>query len=276
MSFLGKINNFRQSAGNYYLVGTSETARGITEQLMTNNNFKQWLIGFTEGIDTWYVRKNKTIGFEISLHSENASLLYKIKSFLGFGAVSHNSKQALTRYYLTKGQHLKLIKFFNNHIKSDYKFFQFYNWCTYIHQYIDPTVPLDKINKDHTKISLDNAWLSGFIEAGGYFRIAISENRPKLIFEITFNQIEPLKEIAEQLSLKNNIRLDKGDYILYTSDYYARNKLIKYIEQFPLYTKKRISYLNWKKAHELEKTDPKYMDKILEFKDKITNNVKNV
>jgi len=63
-----------------------------------------------------------------------------------------------------------------------------------------------------------------------------------MIFEITQKEVKLLQEIAELLSLKGNIRLDRGVYVLYTSEKKAREQLIKYLEEYPLKTKKRISY----------------------------------
>lgn len=144
---------------------------------------------------------------------------------------------------------------------------------------IDPTVQLGLLAKDSAKIGFSTGWLSGFIDAEGCFRIAIDRgdnNRAKMIFEITQKELKPLKELAELLSLKKNIREDRGVYVLYTSDQTARVKLIEYIDQYPLKTKKRISYGYWKKAHLLDKSDPKYLEKIQEWKRKIAENVKNI
>jgi hypothetical protein len=240
-----------------------------------NTDFIYWLIGFAEGDGSWFVRKNKSAGFEISQHRIDTDVLFQIKSFLGYGAVNLNTKQELARYCLTKGHYLELINIFNNRLKCNYRYFQFHSWCTFIHQHIDSTIPIDKINKDHTEISLDTAWLSGFIDAEGCFRIAIDKDRPKMVFEITQKEVEPLKEIAKLLSLKKNIRMDRGVYVLYTSDRNARERIIEYISKYPLKTKKRISYMYWKKAHNLDKTDANYIETILELKLNITKNVKN-
>ena len=98
---------------------------------------------------------------------------------------------------------------------------------------------------DTKKIDWATGWLSGFIDAEGSFRIVIDKgdnDRPKIIFEITQKELKPLEEIAELLSLKKNIREDRGVYVLYTSSKSARKKIIKYLDEFPLKTKKRISY----------------------------------
>lgn len=247
--------------------------------IMTNNSFLQWFIGFSEGVGSWIIRKNLTIGFEISQHSCDASLLYEIKKQLNFGTVNHNSKVSLSRYCLTKNHHKEIIKIFNNNLKCNYRYFQFYCWCQYIKLYLDSSIDINNLSKDFNKISMNNAWLSGFIDAEGSFRIAIDKkdnNNPKIIFEISQKEIEILKEIAEFLSLKKNIRKDQNNYVLYTSNYNARKKLITYLDKFPLKTKKNISYINWKKAHNLNKNDNDYLNKILELKLKISNNVKNI
>jgi hypothetical protein len=63
-----------------------------------------------------------------------------------------------------------------------------------------------------------------------------------MIFEITQKEKKPLSEIAEVLSLKGNIRQDRGVYVLQTSGKKARKIIIKYLNEYPLMTKKRISY----------------------------------
>jgi len=142
-----------------------------------------------------------------------------------------------------------------------------------VHREIDPSIVIDKISKDS---DLDSAWCSGFIDAEGCFRITIDKKRPKLVFEITQKEIEPLRQIAKLLGLEQNIRLDRGVYVLATSSFQAREILIKYIDKYPLKTKKRISFMNWREAHMLDKTDPKYLEKVLILKANISDNVKNI
>jgi hypothetical protein len=242
----------------------------------SNRNYLDWLVGFSEGDGSWFIRSNKSVGFEITQHNVDSQVLYEIRSFLGFGSVYHDTSQPRCRYSLTKGHYQEVINIFNNRLKCDYRFDQFQKWCSFIHLEIDPSIAINQISKDTTEIKLDNAWLSGFIDAEGCFRIAIDRNRPKLVFEITQKEIEPLKQIARLLSLKQNIRLDRGVYVLASSSKQARDTLIQYIDKYPLKTKKRISYMNWKEAHMLDKTDPNYMEKALILKANISDNVKNI
>lgn len=244
---------------------------------MTNNNcFISWFIGFSEGDGSWFIRKNNTVGFEVSQHSCDAALLYEIKSQLGFGTVNHNSKLKISRFCITKSDIPKIINIFNSNIISNYRFYQFSAWCNYIHQNITTVINIDKLSKNNKVISLNDAWLSGFIDAEGCFRIAIDKDRPKMIFEISQKESDLLRDIANLLSLKKNIRKDRNTFVLYTSDYNAKEILIKYIDQYALKTKKNISYINWRKAHYLDRKDPQYMEKILKLKEKISNNVKNL
>jgi hypothetical protein len=78
----------------------------------------------------------------------------------------------------------------------------------------------------------------------GCFKIIFDNTRPKLVFEISQKEEELLREIANLLLLKNNIRKDTNTFVLATSDSKARNKLISYLDKFPLKTKKHISYIN--------------------------------
>ena len=68
----------------------------------------------------------KSYGFEIAQHSIDADVLYKIKEEFGFGAVYFDKTQERARYCLTRGHHHEIIAIFNNRIKCDYKYDQFY------------------------------------------------------------------------------------------------------------------------------------------------------
>jgi hypothetical protein len=243
---------------------------------MHNSHFLYWLIGFTEGDGSWFVRSNQTIGFEISQHSVDASVLYQIKKYLGFGTVNHNSKSQLSRYCLTQNSYKQLILLYNNRLQSNYRFFQFHSWCKFISLTRDKDLDINTINKNPNPISLNNAWLSGFIDAEGCFRIAIDKDRPKFIFEISQKEYDLLKEIANLLNLPNNIRKDRNTWVLHTSDSNARLLLIKYLNKYPLKTKKNISFINWEKAQNIDKQDKQYLEKVLKCKKNITENVKNI
>jgi hypothetical protein len=70
--------------------------------------------------------ENKKYGFEIYQHKVDIDVLYDIKSQLGYGEVYKDKTVPRARYSLTRGHHHKIIDVFNNRIKCQYKYEQFY------------------------------------------------------------------------------------------------------------------------------------------------------
>ena len=247
---------------------------------MKDTDFILWLVGFTEGGASWFVRKNNTVGFEISQHTVDAALLYKIKKFLTFGSVNHNSRLKLSHYCLTGKNQIKIIELFNNQLHLNKRFSQFRSWSSFVFTNLENTPEnINFIRKNKNSVTLNDAWLSGFLDAECCFSITVdkhSNSCPKLIFEISQTEREILEEIGAALSLKRNIRKDRGTYVLSTSSFHARARIIEYLNKFPLKTKKSISFKHWCKAHVLSATPCKHnWDKILKFKQRIFANVKN-
>lgn len=91
----GKIQEEGQSAGNFILKGSSETTR----EVIINNNFKWWLIGFAEGDGSFILNKNGYLEFKITQSSVDAQVLFFIKKELGFGSVSIQDKVNKTHQF---------------------------------------------------------------------------------------------------------------------------------------------------------------------------------
>lgn len=91
----------------------SETQRNAFSSGMVNNstNFKEWLVGITDGDGTFYFAKTKkgiwSFSFQIGQSNYNLRLLYYIKSMLGIGSVSvTNSKDNTAHYRVRNIQHI--------------------------------------------------------------------------------------------------------------------------------------------------------------------------
>jgi hypothetical protein len=68
----------------------------------------------------------KKAAFEIYQHIVDLDVLYGIKGQLGYGEVYKDNTVPIARYSLTRGHHHKIIEVFNNRIKCEYKYEQFY------------------------------------------------------------------------------------------------------------------------------------------------------
>lgn len=224
---------------------------------------KDWIIGFSEGEGSWFSRKNNSRGFEIGQDKSDSQILYRIKGSLGYGKVYHNTQTNLSRYVMLTDQAEMIYTYYNGHFRMQKTLKRFTTWA-------ENLAPKNLNIQQEIKVTAleDNAWLSGFIDAEGCFRIAEDKGRGKVIFEISQKEREILEKIAEFLKLKNNIYLDRGTYVLATSSQDARKRLKKYINKYPLKTKKRIAFNLWSKADNLAKRQELKGEKLEELRAK--------
>lgn len=96
------------------------------------------------------------------------------------------------------------------------------------------------------KPALDNAWLSGFIDAEGCFRIKFEANGSlKLIFEISQKEEFVLLAIKEILNITASVRKSGDIWVLSVYSKINRNSLIEYLQKFPLHSHKSIIFNKW-------------------------------
>lgn len=209
----------------------------------TNNKSLDWFVGFSEGDGCW----NKQNRFDITQHTADIQILYKIKTHLGFGKVTTSkTRPNESRYTVTKLEHLSILEnLFKDRICTQHTMLRFNKFFN--NKYLIKNKP-----------NLNTGWLSGFIDAEGCFRIKIEEQNSnkniKLIFEISQKTLDSkiIYNIRDLLHLKKNVYEDKTVTRLYLSGKQSRQKLIKYLDSYTLKTEKRIVYLKWKKANEIK------------------------
>lgn len=219
--------------------------------MLNNNNNKchdlwmSWFIGFSEGDGSFFLHSN-SINFEIWQHIKDVQVLYHIKSTLGFGKVIFpKNKSTMAKFVVTKKDQIDwLLVHFSN--KS----------CT---------THFDKYNQNvkHQEPSLNNAWLAGFIDAEGCFRIKVElTGSIKLIFELAQKERNILDKIKNLFpSLEGNIRKDREHYVLSFSQIKARLLLIDYLTKYQLKSHKNIVFVKWLKVHRIKVQDRKLTEK---------------
>jgi hypothetical protein len=250
---LGKIQVKGQSAGN--LTGSSETTR---KAIKFNDSFTWWFIGFTEGDGSFIIGKNGYLEFKITQSSVDAQILFYIKKELGFGSVSIQDKINKTHHYRVRDKDnlLKIINIFNGNIVTNYKFNQFKNWLkAYNEKYNTDIICINS----KSNLSLDNAWLSGFTDAEGCFTSSVLTSKKTGKNIVTVRYI--LSQKDDKVFSNNTATLLNG-YITFVKNYNGYNTVInfgklniilKYLNKFPLKTKKFISYKRWLKIYNLVK-----------------------
>ena len=254
----GKILSLGQSAGNQLIntLSSSETTR----EAITLDRFKWWLIGFSEGDGHFGIDKSGYLVFKITQSSIDAQVLFYIKKSLGFGSVSVQSTRNNTHQFRIRDKHnlIKIISIFNGNLITKAKILQFKLFLqAFNEKYNTDICFIYSINK----VSLDNAWLSGFTDAcaegNGCFTFSAFLNKRTNRHIVTVRYIISQKQDIE---FSNYLATVINGYVTYLKSYDGYNTIvnssklsiiIKYIDSFPLKTKKHISYIRWLKVHKL-------------------------
>jgi Proton-conducting membrane transporter/NADH-Ubiquinone oxidoreductase (complex I), chain 5 N-terminus/LAGLIDADG endonuclease len=251
---IGKILSIGQSAGNQ-LINTLDSSE-TTRKAITFDKFKWWLIGFAEGDGHFGIDKRGYLVFKINQSSKDAQILFYIKKSLEFGSVSVQSTTNNTHQFRVRDKDnlIKIINIFNGNLIIKAKVLQFKLFLQAFNAKYKTNINLiDKINK----VSLYNGWLSGFTDAEGCFTCSTYLNKTTNKHIVTVRYIISQKDDIEfSSSLANLI----NGYVSYLKSYSGYNTvvnstklsvIIKYLNSFPLKTKKHISYIRWLKVHKL-------------------------
>ena len=259
---IGKILRIGQSARNQsYSLGSSETTRGT---VTLDEKFKWWLIGFAEGDGHFGIDKRGFLVFKLTQASIDAQVLFYIKKKLGFGSVSLQSITSKTHQYRVRSkEHLiKIINLLNGNLITKAKIAQFKLFLEAFNVKYKTDIVFIECNN---KVTLDNAWLSGFTDAEGCFTCSA------FLSKLTNNYIVTVRYIISQ---KNDIIFSEylakliNGYVTHVKSYNGYNTvvnhsklniIIKYLNYYPLKTKKHISYKKWLKVYRLVK-DKKHLN----------------
>lgn len=277
--FIYKVNQ-QEIVCPCYILSTrrrsSETARRITFQTFQFNHFINsipqrtvkvdidfltWFIGFVEGDGSFIISHNK-VYFDLTQDLKDINLLYEIKKVLGFGRIltRTDKHRNVGVFYVTGKQNfIRLARLFNGNLITDHKTIQFKAWLKVLNKQYD--VEIEAI-KSNIKPCFSNSWLSGFIDAEGYFAARVrdcktSKSGKNLLIDFAISQKQPdvLRLIRSLFNIKTkrNLPFDPSweRYVFYLSNKQLLTPLIKYLQRFCLKTKKRRDFQVWSRIHKL-------------------------
>ena len=235
------------------------------DQLNEKSQF-EWFVGFAEGDGSWQVDATGRSIFIIN--QQDPQILYNIKKLVGFGQVNgpyHNKNGSA--YYRYRVGNLegtkKLIDIFNGNFVLDKTEKRFGNYLkAYNAKYSTGEIPL--IKEKHIP-TLNDHWLSGFIDAEGSFngttRRLSKEGEPVgVLIRFTLVQQDEHKTMHYLAKLFEAPFSDyKSNNItrLYINSIKSRNKVIKYLNAHPLHSNKNVPFSRFKKLH-VRLTDGKF------------------
>lgn len=223
------------------------------EHIKSNDyKFLEWFIGFTEG-DGSFIVSNKRNYFIIN--QKNLKILYKIKKFLGFGQVlkySQNNK-SYGRYVVQDQLNCKRLAYiFNGNLILEKTNLRFRFWLK--------TLNIQPLEKKGI-LQLNNAWLSGFIDAEGCFWIKIRKNfnyksNFKVEKKFIINQkgelpfFYSLKQLFKSnTKIQKTIKNNSIYYKLELSSMYSTKLLLNYLHNFPCKGEKNITVIRYRRIY---------------------------
>lgn len=263
----GKIQEKGKSAGNFKVI--KDSSETTCEAIIIDDKFKWWLIGFSEGDGSFIVNKDGYLEFKITQSSQDAQILFYIKKKLGFGSVSVQDKNNKTHHFRVRNRRdiFKIINIFNGNIITKYKLNQFKIWLqAFNNKY---KMDIEYLESNH-KLNLDNGWLSGFSDAEGCFTSSV------FISKVTAKHIVTVRYIISQkddIDFSSSLAKLIDGYITHIKSYNGYNTVVnhgklniilKYLNNYPLKTKKIISYYRWLKVYSLVKNKTHYTSEGLE------------
>lgn len=233
-----------------------------------------YLAGLIEGdgtiiVPTTYRSAKGRINYpsiQIVFNLKDLPLALIIQKELGHGSLAR--KKGVNAYVLTINNYegwILIVSLINGKMRTP-KINALYKLIDWLNKRFNE-LNIIKAPIDKTAL-IDNAWLSGFIEADGHFSVRTTtiSRYPKMEckFELSQRQKDHngnsnlifLEEIAKLLVTNvKAIRLNKPnpEYRLRTTNLKANIILENYLERYPLYGSKYLDYKDWQKVLEIFK-----------------------
>nr|AIT93543.1 putative LAGLIDADG homing endonuclease [Prasiolopsis sp. SAG 84.81] len=255
-------------------------------------SFLEWFVGFSEGTSCfcWRIIQNRPrLYFEII--QTDVKLMYKIRTTLGFGKISsliHNN-QTYWRYGVENKANLqRIMLLFNGNFVLPEKYIKFKEWVI-LGKDIWPENFF--LRNQRQRVSLNNGWLSGFIEAQGLFYATFTHNtlnleasnfsqKLTLIQKKTNQDCSVLQEMLilfQSLSKIDSVKKPGCDIIEFDS-LTSQTCIINYLSRFPLRGNKKITFRRWwriylrRRTQEIRPISLKTIAKYKQLCFKINNN----
>lgn len=234
--------------------------------LNDNSYFGEYLTGLFEGdghiwIASKIIKKRHNPRFCITFHARDLELANFIKLKIGFGFIRNKIRENALVYTVSNIEGLLIVlQFLNNKLRTP-KIVQVNKLISWLNLNKDYNLNQQVICTSSLKTS---AWLSGFVEANGYFYVRLSQpkNKSRIAFRFSIDQrfLDPvfnesyefiMTKIAELFESKLKIFQNKLNQKYFRLEISKKSSLIlilNYLVKFPLYGVKSLNFLAWKEA----------------------------
>lgn len=252
-----------------------------------NGQLGPYLAGLIEGDGHIFVssvgklstKKTWPAHIEIAFDIKDLQLFIKIKENLKGGYISIRPNGQSGRLTIKKRDILiNLVNLINGHFRTP-KIEALHRLIENLNQYCSESIPL--LGLDKTPLG-ESAWLSGFLEADGYFYLNIARRAPKLnkkdlpigityylyisqkqhyerkvdssVNESNFSHMEDIAKLVNSrvisIERKRTTGIEKI-YVVRTDKKDSKVLLFEYLNKFPLFGYKYFAHKNMPKIHDL-------------------------
>lgn len=235
--------------------------------ILNQSSFNSYLAGLIEGDGCFYIPKifidsqNKIISpiITLSFDARDLPLALLLQKNLNMGQINKIKGKNAYIYRISNMINLiKLVNIINGYMRTP-KIYSLYKLIDYLNNRCQLTI--SKLPFDKSQLE-SNAWLSGFIDADGHFRVRTSDKSPRLAcsFELVQKRLTPLEqssnfEILSHLSffLMSNLKETKihtkhPQYRVRTTSLKGNLVLVNYLIKYPLFSKKYLDFLDFNRV----------------------------
>jgi hypothetical protein len=295
------------------MIKSSSALREEKPGKVSNNNFFEWLCGFTDGEGVFYIQRvphtfHFVFRFEINLHIDDLELLLFIQKTLGVGKVYTYTKNAYLRVS-KQGDIEKLIKIFDNYYLNTYKYLNFLDFKKAFELYTSnkKTLELSQeianiksgMNTQRSVLELTKYrefritpyWFLGFVEGEGSFYVSKDQ-----YLRIWFSLGQSSKDLALMEGIKNflanlsdvkgtianysgavNLYHNKSEFSTLVINHldYIKTVLIPFFDSMLFCSKKKLDYRDWKSVINLKELGLHYTDEGLKIINTILSQMNN-
>lgn len=208
-------------------------------------NWLGWFVGFAEGDGYIGINENRPV---FVLTQKESKILYEIRDILKFGYVKEFDK--FSRFIVRdQSSVLLLFHLLNGNLHIKHKIGQLVEWSKLFNDKLKKTATAVEVITEPVKLSFNNSWFSGFVDAEGCFNVYVSKNNKGISLRFIVDQ-------QEGLSIFDELKIILGTGSIYArknNNYrFATTKLdtlalvIEYFNVYILRTKKQLAFEKWK------------------------------
>jgi hypothetical protein len=238
------LEQFQRQGNNQQDLNKLNTAWRKKRLKELNPEFIEWLVGFTEGIGSFFIEKGKSC-FAIHLHFSDLPTLIEIKTQLNIGTIFIHKKSV--EFKVSDPKEIGfLIEIFNGKFFLKTRQVQFNGWYK---NYISKTQDVIELISYTFKPSLNDGWLAGLFDVAGHVKLNVFTRSPDKSFFVTQCLTIKLKDVETEFKylsmiINSKFFVNRGysSVVVSNSDL---EPMVKYFTRYKLYTIKARSMEKW-------------------------------